>query len=71
VADDKRQPDFEKELLRERFAMRSLLEFTRTLTPDLGIEGIIRSVERTVMEKDSSPIATPILPMTKQAASAS
>jgi serine phosphatase RsbU (regulator of sigma subunit) len=51
VADDKRQPDFEKELLRERFAMRSLLEFTRTLTPDLGIEGIIRSVERTVMGK--------------------
>lgn len=31
--------------------MRSLLEFARTLTPDLGTEGILRSVERTIMGK--------------------
>lgn len=43
--------DPQAQLERERFAMRSLLEFARTLTPDLGIEGIIRSVERTVMGK--------------------
>jgi serine phosphatase RsbU (regulator of sigma subunit) len=43
--------DLERDLLRERFAMRSLLEFARTLTPDLGVQGIIRSVQRTVMGK--------------------
>jgi serine phosphatase RsbU (regulator of sigma subunit) len=46
-----RPTDPQAQLERERFAMRSLLEFARTLTPDLGIEGIIRSVERTVMGK--------------------
>ena len=41
----------DRELLRERFAMRSLLEFARTLTPDLGPEGILKSVLRTIMGK--------------------
>ena len=41
----------DRELLRERFAMSSLLEFARTLTPDLGPEGIIKSVLRTIMGK--------------------
>ena len=40
-----------RELLRERFAMRSLLEFARTLTPDLGPDGILKSVQRTIMGK--------------------
>jgi len=31
--------------------MRSLLEFARTLTPDLGPEGILKSVLRTIMGK--------------------
>ena len=39
------------ELVRERFALRSLLEFAQTLTPELGVEGIIRSVLRTIMGK--------------------
>ena len=39
------------ELVRERFALRSLLEFAQTLTPQLGVEGIIRSVLRTIMGK--------------------
>jgi sigma-B regulation protein RsbU (phosphoserine phosphatase) len=44
-------PDLTRDLLRERFAMSSLLEFARTLTPDLGPEGIIKSVQRTIMGK--------------------
>ncbi len=43
--------DLAQELTQERFALSSLLEFARTLTPDLGPEGIIRSVLRTVMGK--------------------
>ena len=43
--------DLASELSQERFALSSLLEFARTLTPDLGPEGIIRSVLRTVMGK--------------------
>lgn len=39
------------ELSQERFALSSLLEFARTLTPDLGPESIVRSVLRTVMGK--------------------
>jgi serine phosphatase RsbU (regulator of sigma subunit) len=37
------------QLSQERYALTSLLEFARTLTPDLGPEGIIRSVLRTAM----------------------
>jgi sigma-B regulation protein RsbU (phosphoserine phosphatase) len=50
---DARSPisDPARDLLRERFAMSSLLEFARTLTPDLGPEGIIKSVLRTIMGK--------------------
>jgi sigma-B regulation protein RsbU (phosphoserine phosphatase) len=44
-------PDLKRDLLRERFAMNSLLEFARTLTPDLGAEGIMKSVLRTIMGK--------------------
>jgi serine phosphatase RsbU (regulator of sigma subunit) len=43
--------DLAADLSRERFALSSLLEFARTLTPDLGPRGIIRSVVRTVMGK--------------------
>jgi phosphoserine phosphatase RsbU/P len=43
--------DLAAELSQERFALTSLLEFARTLTPDLGPRGIIRSVLRTVMGK--------------------
>ncbi len=43
--------DLEIQLSQERFALSSLLEFARTLTPDLGPEGIVRSVLRTVMGK--------------------
>ncbi len=39
------------ELSHERYALSSLLEFAGTLTPDLGPEGIIRSVLRTAMGK--------------------
>lgn len=45
------QPDLERDLRRERFAMRSLLEFARTLTPDLGPVGILKSIQRTIMGK--------------------
>lgn len=45
----------DRELFRERFAMRSLLEFARTLTPDLGPEGILKSVMRTIMGKGLIP----------------
>ncbi|MDP4198136.1 MAG: PP2C family protein-serine/threonine phosphatase [Bacteroidota bacterium] len=41
--------DLATELQQERYALSSLLEFARTLTPDLGLEGIVRSVLRTVM----------------------
>src|ERR1035437_2476891 len=41
--------DLEVQLTQERYALSSLLEFVRTLTPDLGPRGIIRSVLRTVM----------------------
>ncbi len=41
----------ERDLRRERFAMRSLLEFARTLTPDLGPIGILKSIQRTIMGK--------------------
>ncbi len=44
-------PDLERDLRRERFAMRSLLEFARTLTPDLGTIGILKSIQRTIMGK--------------------
>jgi serine phosphatase RsbU (regulator of sigma subunit) len=44
-------PDPARDLLRERFAMHSLLEFARMLTPDLGPEGILKSVMRTIMGK--------------------
>src|ERR1043165_6454858 len=44
-------PDLERDLSRERFAMRSLLEFARTLTPDLGPIGILKSIQRTIMGK--------------------
>jgi serine phosphatase RsbU (regulator of sigma subunit) len=44
-------PDLERDLRRERFAMRSLLEFARTLTPDLGPIGILKSIQRTIMGK--------------------
>lgn len=43
--------DLANELQQERFALSSLLEFARTLTPDLGPRGIVRSVLRTVMGK--------------------
>ncbi len=43
--------DLAAELTQERYALSSLLEFARTLTPDLGPHGIIRSVLRTVMGK--------------------
>ncbi len=43
--------DLAAELSQERYALASLLEFARTLTPDLGPSGIIRSVLRTVMGK--------------------
>ncbi len=43
--------DLAAELSQERFALASLLEFARTLTPDLGPRGIIRSVLRSVMGK--------------------
>jgi len=43
--------DLAAELSRERYALSSLLEFARTLTPDLGPHGIIRSVLRTAMGK--------------------
>jgi hypothetical protein len=48
---DTNEQRLERELLRERFALDSLLEFAQILTPNLGIEGIIRTVERTVMGK--------------------
>ena len=41
--------DLATQLSQERYALTSLLEFARTLTPDLGPEGIIKSVLRTVM----------------------
>ncbi len=41
--------ELETQLSQERYALSSLLEFARTLTPDLGPKGIIRSVLRTVM----------------------
>jgi serine phosphatase RsbU (regulator of sigma subunit) len=43
--------ELQSELVRERFALRSLLDFAQTLTPQLGVEGIIRSVLRTIMGK--------------------
>jgi sigma-B regulation protein RsbU (phosphoserine phosphatase) len=43
--------ELQHELVRERFALRSLLDFAQTLTPELGVEGIIRSVLRTIMGK--------------------
>ncbi len=43
--------DLATQLSQERYALSSLLEFARTLTPDLGPRGIIRSVLRTVMGK--------------------
>ena len=43
--------DLAIELSHERYALASLLEFAGTLTPDLGPEGIIRSVLRTAMGK--------------------
>src|SRR5437879_5225501 len=43
--------DLAAELQQERFALSSLLDFARTLTPDLGPRGIVRSVLRTVMGK--------------------
>jgi sigma-B regulation protein RsbU (phosphoserine phosphatase) len=48
-------PDPVKDLLRERFAMSSLLEFARLLTPDLGPVGIIKTVLRTIMGKGLIP----------------
>src|SRR5687768_15636330 len=48
---DSERQQLERDLVRERFAMRSLLEFTRTLTPDLGAEGILKSILRTIMGK--------------------
>ncbi len=38
-------------LTHERFALTSLLDFARTLTPDLGTTGILKSVIRTIMGK--------------------
>lgn len=49
------QQSYERDLRRERFAMRSLLEFARTLTPDLGPDGILKSVMRTIMGKGLIP----------------
>jgi phosphoserine phosphatase RsbU/P len=43
--------DLSAELSQERFALASLLEFARTLTPDLGPREIIRSGLRTIMGK--------------------
>ena len=43
--------DLATQLSQERYALSSLLEFARTLSPDLGPRGIIRSVLRTVMGK--------------------
>src|SRR6476620_8957689 len=43
--------ELQHELVRERFALRSLLDFAQTLTSELGVEGIIRSVLRTIMGK--------------------
>lgn len=43
--------NFELELHRERFALNSLLEFAQTLRPTLGVQGILKSVVRTIMGK--------------------
>jgi serine phosphatase RsbU (regulator of sigma subunit) len=43
--------DLATQLSQERYALSSLLEFARTLSPDLGPRGIMRSVLRTVMGK--------------------
>jgi len=43
--------DLVTQLSQERYALSSLLEFARTLSPDLGPRGIIRNVLRTVMGK--------------------
>ena len=43
--------ELQHELQQERFALSSLLDFARTLTPNLGPRGIVRSVLRTVMGK--------------------
>jgi serine phosphatase RsbU (regulator of sigma subunit) len=43
--------DLAGDLSRERYALSSLLEFARTLRPDLGPHGILRSVQRTIMGK--------------------
>ncbi len=48
---DNERRQLERDLVRERFAMRSLLEFARTLTPELGAEGILKSILRTIMGK--------------------
>lgn len=48
---DSERQQLERDLVRERFAMRSLLEFARTLTPELGAEGILKSILRTIMGK--------------------
>jgi len=45
------EEDVAVQLSHERYALSSLLEFAGTLTPDLGPEGIIRSVLRTAMGK--------------------
>lgn len=43
--------DLAAELTQERFALSSVLEFARTLTPDLGPREIIRSALRAIMGK--------------------
>jgi sigma-B regulation protein RsbU (phosphoserine phosphatase) len=45
------QETLQLELSRERYALSSLLDFARTLTPDLGVGGILKSVIRTIMGK--------------------
>jgi len=43
--------ELQLELSRERYALRSLLEFAQTLRPTLGAQSILKSVVRTIMGK--------------------
>jgi serine phosphatase RsbU (regulator of sigma subunit) len=46
-----RHEELTTQLSQERYALGSLLDFVRILTPDIGPTGIIRSVLRTIMGK--------------------
>lgn len=49
VITDLHSPDLSTQLLQERYALKSLLEFVRMLTPDRGVDSIVRSVLLTIM----------------------